>query len=90
MAKWPPEVGGPPFLPLRAEPGEYHIAFDTKSTPGFLRAVKVRIELDMLPDDQAAPAGDQERYNIALCDHPLYKMLRDYCVANPPGGKPKR
>lgn len=96
VAKWPPSFGGRSAsggsgsLPSRAQKGEYHIAFDTKSTPGFLRSVKVTLELDMLPDDTGMPADQQEKYNIALCDHPLYAELRRYCEANPPGGKPKR
>lgn len=67
----------------RVEPGVYHIAFNTTATPGFLRALKVTIELDMLPDDAGMPAAEQERYNVALADHPLYAELRRYCIANP-------
>jgi hypothetical protein len=53
----------------------YHIAFDTKSRPGFLLAAKVTIETDVVLDD--------ETVNIGLVDHLLYKELQTYVKANP-------
>jgi hypothetical protein len=67
---------------VNTKPGVYHIAFDTDSTPGYLRAVKITIECDMLPDDSKMPAPLQERFNVALVDHPLYAALKRYVLAN--------
>lgn len=53
----------------------YHVAFDTKTRPGFVLAVKVTIETDVVMDD--------ETVNIGLADHPLYKDLQHYVKANP-------
>lgn len=63
--------------------GVFHISFDTRSTPNAIRAVKVTIEVDMLPDDRAAPKHMQERFNVALADHPLYTHLQQYVKSNP-------
>lgn len=71
------------MIDTRAPRGEYHITFDTESTAGFIRSVKVTLEADMLPDDTGAPEADQERYAINLCTHPLYKELERYVHANP-------
>lgn len=52
----------------------YHIAFDTKSRPGYVLAVKVTIETDVVMDDEIV--------NVGLADHPLYKDLQQYVKAN--------
>jgi hypothetical protein len=31
-----------------------------------------------------------KKFNIALCDDPLYPLLVRYVKANPPGGKPAK
>lgn len=68
----------------RTPRGEYHIEFDTTSTPGFLRAVKVTLEVDMLPDDTASPKEEQARYSVDLLNHPLYPQLQNYVLNNLP------
>lgn len=80
-------MSAPLPIPNHVAKGEYHIAFDTTSTPGYMRAVKITIETDMLPDDSAMPPPEQARYDVSLCDHPLYPLLRRYCVANLPDRK---
>lgn len=72
----------PNAIANRVRPGVYHIAFDTESTPGHIRAVKVTIEADMLPDDSAIDPDFQAKYDIGLCEHPLYQHLRQYCLNN--------
>lgn len=67
----------------RTPKGEYHIAFDTRLTPGFLTALKITIEVDALPNDAAAPKDLQAHYQVNLCDHPAYKDLERYVLANP-------
>jgi hypothetical protein len=65
----------------------FHIAFWTHDhpkeagaiPPGWISALKVTIEVDALPPEQGDLA---EKYNVALADHPLYKFLRKYAVAN--------
>lgn len=67
----------------------FHIAFFTEKHPkeagvipkGYLSAVKVTIEMDALPPENGPLA---EAYNVALASHPLYKWLRNYCLANKP------
>lgn len=71
-----------PTIDNRVPKGEYHISFDTRGTPGFMRAVKITIEVDMLPDDTAGPGDLQAKYAVNLCDHPMYQHLRRYCLAN--------
>lgn len=68
-------------VPMAAKK-EYHIAFDTNSTPGFIRAVKVTLETDMLPNDDFLPKAEQQAYDISLPTHPLYPALRKLCIAN--------
>lgn len=70
-------------LPNRVPKGEYHISFDTRGTPGFIRAVKVTVEIDMIPDDSGLPQDMQEKYRVDLADHPLYAELQRYVKANP-------
>lgn len=68
----------------RTPKGEYHIAFNTRSAPqGYLLALKITIEADALPDDTAAPKDLQAKYRVDLCDHPAYKDLEKYVLANP-------
>ncbi|WP_066338420.1 hypothetical protein [Azohydromonas lata] len=65
----------------------FHIAFWTKDHPqeagavpaGWMSAVKVTIEMDVLPPEHGDLA---EKYNVALAAHPLYKFLRRYVIAN--------
>lgn len=59
-----------------APPQSYCIAFDTKSTLGFIRAVKVTLETDMI-------APDDEKHRVDLKAHPLYSHLKAYVKANP-------
>lgn len=54
----------------------FHIAFNTDGHAGYIKAVKVTIEYDMLP------ATDEE-FRIDLADHPLYKELQRYVRSNP-------
>ena len=59
----------------RAPRKSYLIAFDTSSTDGAIRAVKVTLEPEMImPDD--------EKHAINLIDHPLYSYLRQYVLSN--------
>lgn len=62
----------PPLPPTNV----FHIAFNTEGHAGYIEAVKVVIELDMLP------ATDEE-FRIDLADHPLYKALQRYVRSNP-------
>lgn len=55
---------------------EFHISFDTKKTPGYIKAVKITIEEDVMVDLD-------EQVRIDLADHPLYKALQHYVKANP-------
>lgn len=59
----------------RAPKGSYLIAFDTISTPGAIRAVRVTIEPDII-------MPDAEEHRIDLTDHPLYPQLRQYVLSN--------
>lgn len=54
----------------------FHISFNTVGNAGYIKAVKVTIEEDMLP------ATDEE-FRIDLADHPLYKALQRYVRSNP-------
>jgi hypothetical protein len=59
------------------EPADkYHISFDTKSNPGKVEAVTVSLSLDTLVDDD-------RKVRIDLAEHPLYKDLQQYVLANP-------
>lgn len=66
----------------------FHIAFFTDGhhpkeagdvPPGWMSAVKVTIEMDAIPPEQGDLA---EKFNVALADHPLYRHLRAYALAN--------
>lgn len=54
---------------------EYFINFDTRIEPGKMVATRVRI-------DQVTITDMSTKMRIDLCDHPLYKDLRDYVEAN--------
>ena len=54
---------------------EFYIDFNTKQEPGKLQAVRVRIDLVTITDmHKSLP--------INLCEHPLYKELQAYVLAN--------
>lgn len=67
----------------RIRRAEFHIAFDTRGTPGYLRAVKVTLEVDMLPIDNKAPKELQAKYRVDMRRHALYPELEQYVLANP-------
>jgi hypothetical protein len=54
---------------------EYYISFDTKSNPGKLEAIRIRI-------DNVTITDMNKKLNIALCDHPLYSDLQKYVLSN--------
>ena len=58
------------------EPGEYFISFDTKINPGKLEAIRVRI-------DVVTFEPTNEPLHIDLCNHPLYRDLKEYVRMNP-------
>ena len=53
----------------------FAIAFDTKKYPGFIETVRVIIFHDLM--------DESDTVRINLCDHPLYKDLQRYVLANP-------
>jgi hypothetical protein len=53
----------------------YGISFDTKEVPGKIRFVKVILSHDFM--------SDKDRIRVDLVDHPLYKQLEQYVLANP-------
>lgn len=53
----------------------FHIAFDTKNSAGYIKAVKVTIEEDVIDLD--------ETVRIDLADHPLFRSLQNYVKSNP-------
>lgn len=55
---------------------DYYIAFDTKEIPNGLKATKVSLDSVLVLDMQ-------KKFNIALCDDPLYPQLVAYVKANP-------
>lgn len=59
---------------------EYYIAFDTKEIPNGLKATKVCLDSVLILDME-------KKFNIALCNDPLYPALVKYVKANPVGGK---
>lgn len=54
---------------------EFYISFDTKINPGKIDAVRVRI-------DNVTIADMDKPLNLALVDHPLYRDLEQYVLAN--------
>ncbi len=57
----------------------YGIAFDTKEMPGKVVAVSVALDKIIM--------GPTDTVRVDLCDHPLYKRLETYVLANPSSGK---
>ena len=57
----------------------YCFSFDTKATPGNVVAVSVALDNTILVPTDAV--------RVDLCDHPLYKRLETYVLANPSSGK---
>ena len=61
-------------------PTTFAIDFDTKSHKGYVTAVKVTLERDVVEMD--------ETVRVDLCNHPLYPHLVRYVQLNPiPGGR---
>ncbi len=61
---------------------QFEIAFDTKKYPGSIEAVQVHLQNVVMNKNDVA--------NLALCEHPLYPQLQEYCRNNsyrPPCGK---
>lgn len=56
---------------------KYHIAFFTKDKPGYLEAISVVLDKELLADDGT-------KFKINLCEHPLYQHLVEYVLNNPP------
>lgn len=60
---------------------DFYIAFRSGVLPGTAICLKVSIGREMID------AADKDRkFNIALCDHPLYLELVEYVRTNPPKG----
>jgi hypothetical protein len=55
---------------------QYYISFDTKSNPGKLEAIRVRLDCETIADMKRP-------LSIDLCNHPLYAELEEYVLANP-------
>lgn len=55
----------------------YYIEFKTQEIPGKIVATKVILDSEII-------AEMNKPFNIALCEHPLYHHLVDYCRRNPP------
>jgi hypothetical protein len=53
----------------------FHISFNTSGKSGYITTVKVTIERDVMDSMDTA--------RIDLADHPLYKDLQRYVLANP-------
>lgn len=61
----------------KKQPDTFHVSFDTKANPGFVRSVKITITEDLIMDDEVV--------RIDLADHPLYLKLEEYVRSNPRG-----
>ena len=72
--KQPPQKKAPVTHVMKAS-DVFHVSFDTESRPGYVTAVKVTLSEDIVMDD--------ETVSVALADHPLYKKLEAYVLANP-------
>lgn len=57
----------------------YHISFDTNTSPGKIKAVRVTIE--------EVEIALEDTVNIALVDDPLYPRLRDHVEMNADYGR---
>ena len=53
----------------------YGIAFDTKEMPGKVIAVTVALDKKII--------NDTDEIRLDLVDHPLYRHIEDYVLANP-------
>ena len=53
----------------------FYIAFNTKDSAGYIKAVKVTIEEDIL--------DEMDTVRVDLVDHPLYPELQRYVKHNP-------
>ena len=60
------------------QPDTFHVSFDTKTNPGFVRSVKITITEDLLMSDESV--------RIDLANHPLYPKLEKYVRDNPSRG----
>ncbi len=58
---------------------KYHIEFNTEDGPGIL-AITVSLRSEFVTDMNA-------QMRVDLCDHPLYKKLEQYVLANPSRNK---
>ena len=58
----------------------FHIAFDTKDTPGRLKVTTVSLRTEYVSDPKAT-------FRVDLASHPLYPQLCQYVRDNPPGGR---
>lgn len=53
---------------------QFEIEFDTKVYPGKILVTQVSL--------QTAVMGEGDMANLALCEHPLYPILVEYCNKN--------
>jgi hypothetical protein len=53
----------------------FHISFETKGHAGYIKAVKVTIEHDVM--------DTMDEVRVDLADHPLYRALQSYVKGNP-------
>lgn len=53
----------------------YAISFDTQEMPGKLVAVTVELTKRLM--------GPDDKMSVALVEHPLYRHLENYVLANP-------
>lgn len=61
---------------MKTEPtNTFHVDFTTKGMGGYIKTVKIVIEEDVMDSMDTA--------RIDLADHPLYKKLQAYVLANP-------
>ena len=57
----------------------FHIAFDTKDTPGLLKCTVVSLRTEYVADEKRS-------FRVDLAAHPLYPALAEYVFNNPPAG----
>lgn len=60
---------------MRAPAARYSIAFDTLDAPGRVKATWVELGTWYM--------RDKDKARLDLCDHPLYRQLEQYVLANP-------
>ena len=61
--------------PKQPPSNEFHIEFNSAGNSGYMKGVKVTLEEDVIDLEGL--------YRIDLADHPLYKALQKYVLANP-------